>query len=213
MGRKRMLAIFLILIFMVFTCTAFMYVKRLSKSWYQTTQIPEYAFEISYPNAYKIVQTEETNVDELSTKITSTLTEIEKEVELSMDFVEELIYVKSDKSKMTLLVEGIKKAKSPKTIEEICKDYITMFKVFNSSVTVISEEYEEVIVDGVNAGRVKILVEGKKEGVYPGMISYLIPLEDREITIAITGTDEMFNLNSKEIEKIINSVNFIDNIK
>ena len=51
-------------------------------------------------------------------------------------------------------------------------------------------------------------VYGKKENIYPGMISYLIPLEDREITIVFSGTKDLIAAAEKEIDKIINSVEF-----
>lgn len=206
MRNKRLLAILSIMIYMIFTVITFMYVKQASRNWYRKVEITNYTFEISYPRSYEDIKKEETNIDNISSKITTTITEIEKDTEVSMNFVEELVHAKSDISGMTMLIEGIKKEKSPKSIEEICKDYITMFKVFNESLTVLTSNYEQTTIDGKDVGKVKIIVEGKTEGINAGMISYLIPLDDREITIAFTGTEEMFNINSKEIDKIINSV-------
>ena len=85
-----------------------------------------------------------------------------------------------------------------------------MVKVFNSSEEVLFEKYDELEVAGVPVGRTEIYVKGRADSVYPGMISYLIPLEDREITIVFVGTKELFDKNAEEIQKIINSVEFFD---
>jgi hypothetical protein len=87
-----------------------------------------------------------------------------------------------------------------------------MFKVFNEYEEVVYESHEEVTIDGVPAGRTEIYVQGKDKNVYPGMISYLIPLEDREITLVFSGTEEIFKYNEKEMKKIINSIELKDKI-
>ena len=102
--------------------------------------------------------------------------------------------------------DGVKKEKTKKTIEQICKDYMTMFKVYNEDVYVLTDEYYETTLDGVPVGVVEMVVEGKTELVYPKLVAYLIPLEDREITITFTGTLDLFEENQKEVNKIINSV-------
>ena len=101
---------------------------------------------------------------------------------VKVDLVEEIIHAKSDLTKLTLYVEAIKKEKTTKTIEEICKDYLVMFKIYNEYEEVLLEEHEEITIDGVKAGKVAIFVRGKTDGVYPGMIAYLIPLESKFIT-------------------------------
>ena len=81
-----------------------------------------------------------------------------------------------------------------------------MFQVFNESEELIYKNYKETTVDGNPAGRTEIYVTGKTDDVFPGMISYLIPLEDREITIVFSGTRAMLEYFEKDIQKIINTV-------
>ncbi len=175
---------------------------------YKRHTFDEYAFSISYPQIYSPISQTITNNDVISNNISSILVENENPEATAITFVEEIVKVKSADSGITLLIEGIKKDKTSKSIEEICKDYITMFKVYNSNEVVLESDFEEVEIGGVKAGKTTIYINGKTEDVFPGMISYLVPLEDREITIVFVGTKTLITKADKEINKIINSVKF-----
>lgn len=206
MVKKRIITILLIVLLMMVAGSALIVVKETSESWYKNVEIAEYGLQISYPRAYKDIEKEESNVEKIGTNIETTIIEEDKENSISVDLIKELIHAKSQKSKLTILIEGIKKEKTKKTIEQICKDYMTMFKVYNEDVYVLTDEYYETTLDGVPVGVVEMVVEGKTELVYPKLVAYLIPLEDREITITFTGTLDLFEENQKEVNKIINSV-------
>ncbi len=180
------------------------------KKIYSKKTIDEYGLTISYPLSYEDIEEEGFSIEEITANITASVSETNKENGISLNLVKEVIHAKSDDSKLTLLVEAIKKEKSKKSLEEICKNYITMFKVFNEDLVVMESDYEIVEVGGYEAGKTTIYVYGKKENVYPGMISYLVPLEDREITIVFSGTKDLITTAEKEINKIINSVEFSD---
>ena len=68
-------------------------------------------------------------------------------------------------------------------MQNIISDHPLYYNLYNEEV--VYESHEEVTIDGVPAGRTEIYVQGKDKNVYPGMISYLIPLEDREITLVL----------------------------
>lgn len=182
----------------------------IEKKIYARKTIEEYGFSISYPKSYEDIEKEENSLEEITATITASVSETNKENGISLDLVREIVHAKSDDSRLTLLVEAIKKEKSKKDLEDICKNYITMFKVFNEELVVKESNYEIVEVGGYEAGRTTIYVYGKTENVYPGMVSYLIPLEDREITIVFSGTKDLIENAEKEINKIIDSVEFSD---
>ena len=103
--------------------------------------------------------------------------------------------------------------KTPKTTEEICRDYITMFKVYNDDAMIVDERNEIVSVDGKEAGRVEIYINDENDEdneengkIFPGIISYLISLDDREITVVFTGTDRLFKKYKSEINEIVESI-------
>lgn len=214
MRKKKIALLFWFVVLATAICMGIMYLKTMSLKWYKKIEIDEYGIAISYPRSYVDIPKEESNIEQISNNITATITETDIETPgIAVELVEEIINVKSDLTGLTIYAEAIKKEKTPKTISEICKDYIIMFKVFNSTEEVLFEKYEEVVVSGMPAGRTEIYIKGRTDFVYPGMISYLIPLEDREITIVFVGTKELFDINAEEIQKIINSVDFFDIIE
>lgn len=207
MRKKKIALLFWFIILATAICVGIIYVKEMSKRWFKEVEVAEYGLTISYPNSYKDLPKEDDNVKEITDKVTSILTKQDIDnPDISVDMVEKIIHAKSDLTGMTIMVEAIKKEKTTKSIEDICKDYLVMFQVFNESEEVIYKDHRETIVDGNPAGRTEIYVTGKTDDVFPGMVSYLIPLEDREITIVFSGTREMLEYFEKDIQKIIDTV-------
>ncbi len=206
--RKKKIA--LLFWFTVLACAiaiGMIYIKQVARYWYKDVEISEYGFQISYPNSYVDIPKSTENIEQIANNVASII--LKEDVDtpgVSVDMVEEILHAKSDITNLTIYVEAIKKEKTQKTIEDICKDYLVMFRVFNEYEDVLHEEHEEVVIDGVPAGRTEVFVRGKTDGVYPGMISYLIPLEDREITVVFMGTQELFDHFEKEINKIVKSI-------
>lgn len=207
MRNKKMILCLLVFILMLAMGAGVIYVNEMLKYTYKTVKVKDYGLQLKYPRAYEdVVKNTKTDVEQISNQIEVVVEEYEKSGDGLLEFTEELINTKSKVSNITLLIEGIKKEKSTKTLEQICKDYIVMFKVFNSNPTIKSSKYEEVVVDGKNAGRVEIYIEGKDGKSCPGIISYLFPLNDREITITFMGTEKLFANNKNEINKIVDSI-------
>lgn len=207
MRNKKIILCLLVFILMLAMVAGTIYVNEMLKYTYKTVKINDYGLQLKYPRAYEdVVKNTKTDVEQISNQIEVIVEEYEKSGDGLLEFTEELINTKSKVSNITLLIEGIKKEKSTKTLEQICKDYIVMFKVFNSNPTIKSSKYEEVVVNGKNAGRVEIYIEGKDGKSCPGIISYLFPLNDREITINFMGTEKLFANNKNEINKIVDSI-------
>ena len=207
MRKKKIALLFWFMVLASAVAIGIIFIKQCSKYWYKNVEISEYGFQISYPNSYVDIPKEVENIEEIASNVASII--LKEDVNtpgVSVDLVEEILHVKSDITNLTMYVEAIKKEKTKKTIEEICKDYLVMFKIYNEYEEVLLEEHEEVVIDGVKAGKVAIFVRGKTDYVYPGMIAYLIPLEDREITVVFMGTQELFDFFEKEINKIVNSI-------
>ncbi len=207
MRNKKIILCLLVFILMLAMVAGTIYVNEMLKYTYKTVKVNDYGLQLKYPRAYEdVVKNTKTDVEQISNQIEVIVEEYEKSGDGLLEFTEELINTKSKVSNITLLIEGIKKEKSTKTLEQICEDYIVMFKVFNSNPTIKSSKYEEVVVNGKNAGRVEIYIEGKDGKSCPGIISYLFPLNDREITITFMGTEKLFANNKNEINKIVDSI-------
>lgn len=209
MRKKKFLLLFWIFVLIVSVGAEAMLLKRILANMSKTVKIEEYGVEIAYPRSYIDIEKEKSDVEKISSTISVTATEYIRDNEgASVEYNNELIHAINNRSLITMLLEGIKTPKTSKTIEEICKDYMTMFKIYNQGSDILDSKYDEVMINGVQAGRVEIYVIGKRDGVFPGVITYLFPLEDREITLTFTGTKEIFNYGKAEIEKIVNSIKF-----
>lgn len=167
----------------------------------------QYNFEISYSNLYK----DEKESGDSEKNILSNLTVTESGEQISdymknLKFVEVLEELKNDKKQIRLIIEAINKEKTQLTMEEICKRYVVMFKIYNDEAKIVSTEKEVVQINGEQIGKVTIEVEGKKENSI--LIAYLISLPDKEITVTFITPKKFFENNEKEINRIIKSIKF-----
>ena len=167
----------------------------------------QYNFEISYSNLYK----DEKESGDSEKNILSNLTVTESGEQISdymknLKFVEVLEELKNDKKQIRLIIEAINKEKTQLTMEEICKRYVVMFKIYNDEAKIVSTEKEVIQINGEQIGKVTIEVEGKKENSI--LIAYLISLPDQEITVTFITPKKFFENNEKEINRIIKSIKF-----
>ena len=167
----------------------------------------QYNFEISYSNLYK----DEKESGDSEKNILSNLTETESGEQISdymknLKFVEVLEELKNDKKQIRLIIEAINKEKTQLTMEEICKRYVVMFKIYNDEAKIVTTEKEVIQINGEQIGKVTIEVEGKKENSI--LIAYLISLPDKEITVTFITPKKFFENNEKEINRIIKSIKF-----
>lgn len=168
--------------------------------------IEEYGFEISYPKIYKEITKES---DDEENKILSNVTIKESGEQISeymqnLNMTETVKNLKNELNGMKIIVEAINTEKTKLDIEEICKRYVVMFQIYNEEKVIKEKTNEKVIINGNEAGKVKIKVKGEKEDSI--LITYLMPLEDKEITVTFIGSESMINKAEKEINKIINSL-------
>ena len=143
MRNKKIILCLLVFILMLAMVAGTIYVNEMLKYTYKTVKVNDYGLQLKYPRAYEdVVKNTKTDVEQISNQIEVIVEEYEKSGDGLLEFTEKLINTKSKVSNITLLIEGIKKEKSTKTLEQICKDYIVMFKVFNSNPTIKSSKYE-----------------------------------------------------------------------
>lgn len=167
----------------------------------------QYNFEISYSNLYK----DEKESGDSKKNILSNLTVTESGEQISdymknLKFVEVLEELKNNKKQIRMIIEAINKEKTQLTMEEICKRYVVMFKVYNDEAKIVTTEKEVIQINGEQIGKVTIEVEGKKENSI--LIAYLISLPDKEITVTFITPKKFFENNEKEINRIIKSIKF-----
>ena len=170
---------------------------------FEANVISEYNFEISYPKAYKDAISNDVSSD-MNNVLTKESGEIISEYMENLNLVEVVKNLKNESNGIKLNIEAIYTEKTSLDLEEICKRYAVMFKIYNEE-RVIKENINEIInIGGYEAGKVTLKVKGEKEDAI--VIAYLLSLEDREITVKFIGSESMILKNEKEINKIINSL-------
>lgn len=167
--------------------------------------IDKYGFEISYSKAYKeIISTSENIDDKLSNLTVTESGEQIAEYMQNLNLVETVRNLKNKENGIKFIIDAINKEKTKLSLEEICKRYIVMFKVYNEE-QIVKESNVEIIKIGENeAGKVTIKVNGETSDSL--LIAYLLPLEDKEITLTFIAPEEIFIQNENEIDKIVNSL-------
>ena len=111
--------------------------------------VEKYSFEISYPSHYQDNQKQEELDYTSRVKVSVSGEEIAEEMK-SMNMSENVLNVKSDKSKMRLLVDAIYTPKATLDMEEICKRYAVMFRIYNEGLT-IKEKRKQPYYNSWNA--------------------------------------------------------------
>ena len=109
----------------------------------------QYNFEISYSNLYK----DEKESGDSEKNILSNLIVTESGEQISdyiknLKFVEVLEELKNDKKQIRLIIEAINKEKTQLTMEEICKRYVVMFKIYNDEAKIVTTEKEVIQING-----------------------------------------------------------------
>lgn len=203
-GYKLILII--ILLGIIFGIGSFLF-ERIKENKLVKHEYEQYNFEISYSNLYK----DEKKSGDGEKNILSNLTVTESGEQISdymknLKFVEVLEELKNDKKQIRLIIEAINKEKTQLTLEEICKRYVVMFKIYNDEAKIVTTEKEVIQINGEQIGKVTIEVEGKKENSI--LTAYLISLPDKEITVTFITPKKFFENNEKEINRIIKSIKF-----
>lgn len=116
---------------------------------------------------------------------------------------DKILNVRNSINKIKLTVAGTYNS-SNLELDKIRENYITTMKIFNDSQEITVLENENIMIGNNEVGKVTFKIKNRENTTK--VLSILIPLEDREITVMINGEEETFNKNIKEIENIINSI-------
>ncbi len=170
-------------------------------------EIEEYQFSISYPETYQEYRKDSERYDDGIQEISVTVAEqsIAEAME-NMNMSENVLSLVSKKSKTRLVVDGIHTPKSTLDLEEICKRYAVMFKIYNEELNILEKENEIIDIQGTEVGKVTLTVKGEKQSVI--VTAFLFSLDDREMTVTFITSEAEYEKAIKEIDRIIHSVKF-----
>ena len=170
---------------------------------YKKDNIEEYGFEISYPKVYENIKASGEKKLLSNLEITES-GEYISEYMKNLNLVETVRELKNKNNGIRMTIEAIKTKKTSLELEEICKRYVVMFKIYNED-REIKENTEEIIeLNETKVGKVTLKLKTKEEDAT--LIAYLISLDDREITITFIAPASNIEKYDSEIKKIVSTL-------
>lgn len=122
----------------------------------------------------------------------------------NLNLTETVRELKNKNNGIKMTIEAIKISKTTLELEEICKRYAVMFKIYNEDREIKEIKNEIVELIGNKVGKVTLKLKTKQEDAI--LIAYLISLEDREITITFIAPASTIEKYNTEIEKIVSTL-------
>lgn len=169
-------------------------------------EIEKYDFSVKLPRAYKDL--EAPNNDK--TGIISSVFKTETEIEVNEEYVSkkpEVVYNGGNiLNGISLNVQVLETSKTTKTLDEIAESHHVLVSIFYEDDYTIGElknEYLKIL--GTDAIKATIDISNEKVGEKT-MITYLVPMEDKEITITFFGKKSVIESQKEEIEKIVGQI-------
>ena len=174
------------------------------KSWIWH-DIEKYGFSIKLPRAYKDIELE--NNDRFG--IISSIFNTEASVEVNEEYVSktpDIVYNGGNVlNGIGLMIQCLETEKTTKTLDEIAESHLVLTTIYYEDEYTIGElEKEYVEILGGQGIRTSIDLSNKKGT--KTMVSYLLPLEDKEITIMFLGDKESISKSLKEIDDIVSMI-------
>lgn len=204
LGKKVGIGILIISLLVVLIIFGSTVGKRLYLNTWKWYEVEDYNFSIKLPRAYKSFETSEDGFGLNSSAFTS-----EYLVEVEEKYVSkeaEVVYSGGNIiNGISLMIQCLYTEKTTKTLDEISEgNYIltTIYYEDNYNIGELQKEYVQVL----GSDAIRNIVDISNDDVTKTLITYLIPLEDREITITFLGKKESVMKSMEEIEKIISQM-------
>ncbi len=174
--------------------------------------IPTYSFEISYPKSFEEVKEKSLEVDgeeQISSNISIMVSgESVDDYMKNINMTENVVNVIDKNRHLRMLVDAINIPKASLPLEEICKRYVVMFRIYNEDAKIISKEHQIVSINGIDVGKVMLTIKGEAEN--SRVIAYLFSLADKEITLTFIMPESKFPRNDIFMNKIAKSIKNVE---
>lgn len=194
--------IFLILVFAAPIQKGIQWLYLNSWTWHD---IENYGFSLKLPRAYKDIEFEEN--DEFS--IDSSVFNTETSVEVNEEYISkkpEVVYNGGNiLNGVGLTIQCLETERTTKTLEEIAESHHILVSIkYDDQYEIGTLEKEYVEILGSEAVKTSIDMSNDEES--RTLVAYLLPLEDKEITIMFFGDKENISNSMEEIEKIVSKI-------
>lgn len=196
-----MLIIFLVMIFAtpIKNGVELLYLK--SWTWHE---IENFDFSIKLPRAYKAFDVEDDDQG-----ITSSIFNTEVSVEVNEEYVSkvpETVYSGGNiLNGVSLMIQCLETERTTKTLDDIAESHHVLVKIYYEDEYEIGELNKE-FVEVLGENSVKTIIDMKEKDATKTLITYLVPLKDKEITLMFLGNKDNISNSMNEIEKIVNKM-------
>lgn len=209
--NKKLLKKLLITILIIFLIIVLFYpvkkgIELLYLNSWKRHNIEAYNFSLSLPRAYKDIEIEEDERYGIESSIFNT----ESSVEINEEYVSkkpEVVYNAGNVlNGISLMIQCLNTERTTKTLDDIAESHhvlVTINYEDEYEIGALEKEYVEIL--GSEGVKASIDLEDDEKEVKT-LVTYLLPLEDKEITIMFMGTKENITKSMDEIEKIISKI-------
>ena len=173
------------------------------KTW-EWHDISKYHLEVKLPRAYKPIE-EKNTTSSIGSSLISTETSVKVNEKYVMNKPDVVYSGGNILNGISLMIQCLNTEKTTRTLDDIADSQHTLVRIFYEDEYTISEPVKEYLkILGTDSIRTSTILTNHKET--KKMINYLVPLEDKEVTITFLGPTENVEQAEDEIEKIVSQM-------
>ena len=204
LAKKVIKGFFILFIVMILLIIGIPLAKKCYLSSWKYHKFKEYNLNIKMPRAYENLLEDK---DGININTSAFISEFDVKVNENYVSKEANTIFKGINmlNGINLMIQCLNTEKTTKTLDEISEGNYLMTMIYyedNYSIGPLNKEYVKVL----NNDTVRNMVDLSNNAGNNTMVTYLIPLEEKEITITFFGKKEKISNNLKEIEKIISEI-------
>ena len=213
-ANKKALFGILLIAFIVFFCGFLIKpIMNSIKNWYLSMwiwhDIPSYSFKVKLPRAYKDAQLKEDDGTGIAYSAFLTDTNITMNEEYVAKSPERVYYGANSLNGIHMMIQCLSTPKTDRSLEDIADSQHVLIRIFYEDDFEISSTQKE-FVDVMGTSGVRTVTDLTNDDGTITIINYLIPMEDKEVTISFYGLKDNINKAEEEIERIISEMKSIE---
>lgn len=209
-ANKKAIIGILLIAFIVFFC-GFLIKPIMGgiKNWYLNMwiwhDIPSYNFKIKLPRAYEDAKLKENSESGILSSTFLTDTNITMNEEYVSKSPERVYYGKNSLNGISMMIQCLYTPRTDRTLEDIADSQHVLIRIHYEDDYQISSPRREYanVLDTLGVRTATDLTNDK--GTIT-IINYLVPMEDKEVTISFYGEKETVDKYEEEIEKIVSEM-------
>lgn len=174
------------------------------KSWVWH-DISKYNFEVKLPRAYKDISVNNSDITGISSSAYTTDTNVKINEEYVAQAPEVVYYGGNILNGISMMIQCLTTEKTDRTLDDIADSQHILVKIYYEDDYTIGDAKKE-FVTVLDTDAVRTSTDLTAEEEEKTIVNYLVPMEDKEVTITFLGKKASIEKAQEEIEKIINQM-------